>query len=275
MADAPEVGPSPEQVADIGRAGRREHPAVDLPDKDLAAVLRGRTLPQPLSDERAAEIFLAGACACGVAAAVDSLQSRYLDRIAQVLSRGRNPTLVEEAVQQTAAKILVARRGRPPEIADYSGAGPLGGWLRIVALRTLIRMEKQQNRALDPGGAGGDEGGVPVPAPDNPELAYLRKKYNAALEGALADAWEAMPPDVRLLLRLRYQDNVGIDGIAGMENIHRATAARRVRKAEEMLVLHARALLRERVQASDTEIDSVMRLIRSQIHLSARRIFRP
>jgi RNA polymerase sigma-70 factor (ECF subfamily) len=261
MVDAPEVGPSPGQLAQIERTGRSEFPGIDVPAAELAAVLRGRALPDDLADERAAEIYLAAACACGVAPAVVVLQTRYLDKIAQALTRGRNPSLVEEAVQQTCAKILVARRGRPPEISDFSGSGPLGGWLRIVTLRTLIRLEKQQNRALDP------SPDYAVPAPDNPELAYLRKKYSSALE-------EALSPDVRLLLRLRYQDNVGIDGIAGMENIHRATAARRLRKAEETLVDQARALLRERVRASDTEIDSVMRLIRSQIHLSARRIFR-
>ncbi|HKA86033.1 MAG TPA: sigma factor-like helix-turn-helix DNA-binding protein [Haliangiales bacterium] len=243
-------------------------PGTDVAIADLERLLVGRSLPE-LSEERAVEVFLAYACALGDEAAIGALDRRYLAGVARALQRGRSHEIVADAVQQLVATVLLPRRGRPPEIADFTGSGPLAGWLRIVALRILLRLERRDRRA-----APIDLARAPVPPPDDPEFAYLRRRYNAALQEALADAWSAMAPETRVLLRLRYRDGVGIDEIAAMENVHRATAARRLRRAEDLLTEQARALLRTRLGASDLDIDSMVRAIRSRIEISLSGIVR-
>ena len=42
---------------------------------------------------------------------------------------------VDEVKQGLRERLLV---GPPPRIAEYSGSGPLGGWLRVVSVRLAI-----------------------------------------------------------------------------------------------------------------------------------------
>jgi DNA-directed RNA polymerase specialized sigma24 family protein len=76
-------------------------------------------------------------------------------------------------------------------------------------------------------------------------------------------------------LRLRYTDHLGIDQVARITGGHRATVARRLRRAEEELVEHARRLLGERTGAADDDLASVLRVLRSQLDLSIAAVFGP
>ena len=256
-------------LARIAAAGARDFPQVRLDGDTMRRLLGARELPEGLDGERAAEVYLACACASGDSTAIGVLEERYLPRVQASLARGRSPALVEEALQQLLATVFVPRPGQDPEIADYTGAGPLGAWLRIVALRIMMRLEKKQKRAGELGSAV-----HAIPAPENPELDYLRRKYSVALQDALMEAWKQISSENQVLLRLRYNDNRSVDDIAEVENIHRATAARRVRKAEETLVGEARRILSERLGAPESDVNSMMQLIRSQLVISAGRIFR-
>lgn len=257
-------------IAHIGRAGRSEFPAVKLADAALGEFLAGREIPADLADDRAAEVYLACACARGDAGAIALLRDRYLARVEGSLRRGRSPALVEDALLQLLGTIFVARPGQAPEIGDFTGSGPLGAWLRIVALRILMRLERKQRQPPEMARAAA----AGLPTPESPEVAYLRRKYSAALQDALGEAWKTMSPENQVLLRLRYNDGRGIDDIAKVENIHRATAARRVRKAEESLIDEARRLLSAKLGASEPDVNSVLQLVRSQLQISVGRIFR-
>jgi RNA polymerase sigma-70 factor, ECF subfamily len=256
-------------IAHIGRAGRKEFPSVQLPDAALGAHLAGREVPADLAEERAAEVYLACACARGDAGAIALLRDRYLGRVEGSLRRGRSPALVEEAVLQLLGTIFVARPGQSPEIGDFTGSGPLGAWLRIVALRILMRLERKQRQLPEMARASAG-----LPTPESPEVAYLRRKYSAALQDALGEAWKTMSPENQVLLRLRYNDGRGVDDIAKVENIHRATAARRVKKAEESLIDEARRILSAKLGASENDVNSVLQLVRSQLQISVGRIFK-
>src|SRR5262249_56242917 len=139
--------------------------------------------------------------------AIAILGERYLAGVARALARGRNRDLVDEALQQLTATVLLPRPGRQPEILDFTGSGPLAGWLRIVALRIVLRLERKGRRAAPP-----EETARAVPLPEDPELAFIRRRYGAALQQALADAWSEIDAESRQLLRLRYRDGLGLDG---------------------------------------------------------------
>lgn len=264
-----ESDPHTDVLARIQRAGKETFAGIAMTGAQLEGLLRGRELEAEIGDARAAEVFLTCACAIGDPAAIRHLQQRYLSGVARSLLRGRNANLVEEALQQLTATMFLPRVGRPPEIADFAGSGPLSGWLRIATLRILLRLERRERRAVHDVPIEGT-----VAASMDPEVIYLRSRYGSALQNALVDAWNEMSPPARVLLRMRYTDNLGIDDIASSANIHRATAARRVKRAEETLVASARRLLRERLDADDGDINSVLRHIRSQINLSVSQIVR-
>jgi len=109
---------------------------------------------------------------------------------------------------------------------------------------------------------------------DDPELKYIRDRYGDAVQVALREAWLETEAEDRNLLRHRYVDGYGIDQIAAVHRVHRATAARRVHKAEEALVRAARKNLETRYRVVAKEMQSLLKLIRSQLLVSARTIFK-
>ena len=56
---------------------------------------------------------------------------------------GREPMFVDEVRQVLRTKLLVGD-GAPPKIADYSGRGPLDGWVRAAAVRAAIDLKRRE-----------------------------------------------------------------------------------------------------------------------------------
>ncbi|MGE3669169.1 MAG: transcriptional regulator, partial [Polyangiaceae bacterium] len=80
-------------------------------------------------------------------------------------------------------------------------------------------------------------------------------------------------PEQRNVLRAYYGQGSSIDVIAAGRGVHRATAARRVGQAREQLLSDTRRLLIAELKLSRSELESVMRLIQSQLHLTLSRVF--
>src|SRR6185369_4971546 len=84
-----------------------------------------------------ADLFLACACALGDARALALFEDRLMTQVPTHVARiDRSPAFADEVKAQLRDKLFVARDGAPPKIAHYSGRGPLGGWLRVTAIRT-------------------------------------------------------------------------------------------------------------------------------------------
>jgi RNA polymerase sigma-70 factor (ECF subfamily) len=263
-------------AARIAVEGRRAYPLVDLADDTIAAATASRDTDRELDGRAAAELYLAIGCAAGDDRALAELETSYLSEIRRVLERrSANPGHVDEVLQRLRATVLT-RRGRcgdrPAEIAAFTATGPLIGWLRIAALRILLRYEKGERRRRDPTAIEAIvDHALPVMA--DPERLLFKHSSSEALRRALTDAWTALDPDDRLRLRVRYGDGHGIDRIAALEGVHRATAARRVVRAEERLVAGARAVLRERLRLSDGELDSVLGVLTSRLDITLTSLF--
>lgn len=100
-------------------------------------------------------------------------------------------------------------------LTGYAGRGPLAGWLRVIAVRTVVDRRRRTGTAVD------DEliGGLAAPELD-PELAVLRRCYAAELAAAFTAACAELDPTALLLLRQRYLDGLGIDRLAALHGIH-------------------------------------------------------
>lgn len=226
-------------------------------DLDLAAAL---------ARVRAEDLYLACGCALREAAALEELEVDYLGRIGEVLARFREgEAFVEEVKGQTRDRLLYRE---PPKILEYGGRGSLARWLRAVVTRLAIDLRRQRQRRRD-----GDDALLETPAtgPD-PELQFLKGHYQELFREIFQDAMAALTAPERLLLRQHYLDGMSIDRLGALYQVHRGTAARRLAKARGRLLTETRQRFRERIGVQRTEFESLMRMVRSQLHLTLPRM---
>src|SRR5690606_39222617 len=111
---------------------QRRWPTIEVPVGAFAAHARerGHTAPSTL-EANAADFFLAFACGQSLPQALQLLEQQYLPRAREaLLRRGMPHAQVDEVLQNLRERLLVARDGARPRIADYDGRGPLTAWLR-------------------------------------------------------------------------------------------------------------------------------------------------
>src|SRR5262249_49485390 len=159
------------------------------------------------------------------------------------------------------AKLLVAEEGRAPKILDYSGRGPLAGWLRIAAIRTALDLTRRSGNERP---ASSTDALLEVPAAiEDPELEHIRARHRADFKAAFEAARRSLSKEDRNILRLHLVDGLNIDEIGGIFQVHRATAARWIARCREKVHDETRRLLVERLKIGDTELKSILGIVRS------------
>lgn len=220
----------------------------------------------------AGDVYLAIACSRGVPAALGAFEKRYIAEVPAFLSGLTDgAALSDEVAQKLRERLLVGDGQRPPQIAGYSGRGTLASWLRVAALRTASNLRRDEK--AEPGSASPRDAPETITSAD-PELSFLKERYRGAFEEALRDAFAALDPEERTLLRMRFLDGLNIDRLSAFFQIHRATAARRLAGARERLLAATMELLRGRLGVRGPELDSLLGLVRSQLQLSLRTLLR-
>lgn len=247
----------------IAREGRRAHPAVAV----AAAAIRAWVAAHPDAEAdalHAADVYLGIACLARAPEALEAFERDLAPLIPQALGRlDLSASQREDLTQQVRHKLLYAQ---DPRLARYGGRGGLDAWVRVVAIReghdALRRLRRElprddDARLLD----------AHVEHPDA-ELAFLKHRYRATLQEAMRAALAALEPRERNLLRYSYVDGLNVDALGRLHGIHRATAARWVASARGRLLAEARRELRQRLRVGDEELDSVVRLLGSQLDVS-------
>ena len=188
----------------------------------------------------------------------------HLAQLRPVLRRtGASATLIDELVAELPFELLAPREGAAPRLAAYAGRGPLVGWLRVVAVRNLVERKRRGGVQLD------DAVLDHLAASElGPELAVLRVSYRHELAAAVIAAVAALEPRHRLLLRQHYLDGLSIDRLAVLHGIHRATAARRLAGIRDELARAVRDRLMATLGVGVTTLDSIVRLVGSELELS-------
>jgi RNA polymerase sigma-70 factor (ECF subfamily) len=219
-----------------------------------------RTMP-------AADLYLAAACGDGDPAALAAFRDALVPAMRQALGKlGMTPAMIDEAVQRVLVMVFVGD-GKPPQIAEYGGRGTLRSWLRTIAVRTGRRM-----LGLESGVGTSDDELAELPAAvADPELALLRTRYADQVRRAFAAAFAALAERERNVLRQYYLDGLTIDQLAALYQVNRATTARWVAGARLAVVANTRRHLVAHGIAA-TEVDSIIRLVRSQLDVSVREI---
>jgi RNA polymerase sigma-70 factor (ECF subfamily) len=100
----------------------------------------------------------------------------------------------------------------------------------------------------------------------------MRARYAPQVRSSFAHAMTELTPRQRNVLRQYHIDGLTIDQLAVLYKINRATAARWVAGARLALVTATRDRLVAELALEPHEVDSVIRLVRSQLSLSVREL---
>ncbi|WIG92897.1 sigma-70 family RNA polymerase sigma factor [Myxococcus sp. SDU36] len=265
-------------LARLFQDGRAAWPSLPLSSEAFARHV-SRHVPERRSPEEylaglhGADLYLACACTEGVRGAVASFQERH-GATALAALRGRNvpPDARDELMQDFWEKLLVGQKGALAKVGDYSGRGPLGGWVRVAAVRAALNFLEQQRG--DPLRLGDAVDEVREPATADPELAFLKSHYRDEVCRALKDALAGLDADERNVLRLHFLDGLSTERIAAVYGVHRATVARWVSRGREALLRGTHQLLTERLRIGRGEVESLIGIVQSQLGLSLSSIFR-
>jgi len=232
--------------------------------------LGGPDLAAALATAPAADLLLAAACAEQEPTAHAAFDAILAEVDAAGASTRSARDLVDDVKQLLRVQLLVPKDGKPPGIIGYRGKGPLRGWVRITATRELIRHQRKRAREA-PSERPLDEA---IGDASDPLLAQLKAEYRTEFASALREAIAELGPEDRTLLRQQIVDQLSIDEIGAAFGVHRATAARWLQRARGALVTATRGRLAARLKLSVDEVDSVIRLVQSQLDASVIRYLR-
>lgn len=243
-------------------------PGAHLGRLDFVRWLSDRCGPSELGDIRADDLWLACAAASGDAVAVRTLMGAYIAPLGDTLGRaGISEAARAEVLQQLLTDLVVAAPPAEPKIAGYRGQGDLGAWLRVIALRTARRQRGRDARDAE----------LPHAAPDvsalgDAELSYLKEKYTREYKAAIEVAFANLARRDRNLLRFSLIDQLSIDQLGAIYHQHRSTVARNLQRIRRELVEATRANLESRLGVGRAELDSIAKLVESQLDLTLPRL---
>jgi RNA polymerase sigma-70 factor (ECF subfamily) len=255
------------RLAAVEQAARAAWPGVDAGEGFVAYLAArwpdGATLDEWIAAAHASDLWLACACARGAQGAIAAFDRVHLGAVADYLARSRpDQAFVEDVRQSLREKLFV---GDARKIEEYSGRGPLGGWVRVMAVRAAIDLRRRRGERVP------DLRGERPHAID-PELGYLADRYRGHVEDAFRGALVALDGEQRTLLRMHFVDGVTLDELARLKKLHRATIARRLQTARQAILDETRRHLRERLSLSTEELASLVQLVRSQLEVSVARL---
>jgi RNA polymerase sigma-70 factor (ECF subfamily) len=258
--------------AKIARAvadARIAWPALSIGDAHAHAYFKERVLASDDPDAaiaklHASDLYVACACATNDSRAMAAFDEKFLTSVSTFVSQiDSSAAFADEVRQELREKLFVPKDSGKPKILEYTGRGPLGGWLRVSSVRTALNMRRGRKNHVD-----ADEGpALSSPSPD-PELDYLKHRYRLELREAFQNTLSSLDADERSVLRMHYLDGLNIDEIGAAYKVHRSTVARWIATAREKMLAETRRIMSERLRLSGPEVDSVIGLVRSQLDVS-------
>ena len=256
--------------------GRATWPQLAV-DATAVVAFVGRQATAELADAaldglRPGDLYLACACALQAPGAIAAFDRDFMREVDIALARMRvGAPRLSDIKQLVRQRLFVGggTAGQPTsagKIAEYGGRGDLRRWVRSVAVRTCLNELRRGKREV----LVDDDQLIAqhAIASDDPELEYMKRTYANEFRVAFGEALGQLGAREQTLLRYHHVDGLNIDEIGAIYRIHRVTAFRWLEKAKELLVRATLDTLRARLKLPASELDSVLRMIRSQIHLS-------
>lgn len=257
--DAGTVAPALHRIVE---GARSTYPGVILDDATFGRHLGDRVgsdqpVVETLSRLRSTDLFLACACLQGDDAAVNVFEKDFLKPAAAALVRsGQSAADADDAAQELSERLFVTGC----KLREYSGLGSLSGWTRISLARQHAGLLRRKRAAA----AAATDESLEIARVD-PDLAVLRRRYAGTFQHAFQEAFGRLAAEQRNILRLHFVDGLNLDGMAPMLRMSRATAGRRMLEAKRALLAHLVALAGERLEATPSEVASLLTVVRSTL----------
>jgi RNA polymerase sigma-70 factor (ECF subfamily) len=215
------------------------------------------------------DVWLAAGCIDGDAAAIACFDATVSHAVARSLRGASAPgESVDDLQQRLRVRLFVGDAGRTPAIASYGGRGSLVAWVRVMATRMRIDAERKASDVAMPSLGGAEAATIA----NDPELAYLAAHCREAFAAAFRTAFDVLTPRQRNMLRMHLVGGISATAIAQVYAVHAASAKRWLADARAQLVLGVESELRKRLGADTRELESVLRLVRSRLEISVRRL---
>jgi RNA polymerase sigma-70 factor, ECF subfamily len=262
-----------DRLAAMFDAGRAAFPDVrlDAPTylRHLAVILDTPDRPVTLDALQAADLYLACACAHGEPNAVAIFERDFITTLdAPLRATGLDAHAVDDVRQRVREQLLVVSDEHVPGIASYRGRGQLRSWLRAVAVRQAMMHFRGRRETPVDDSTFADLAEVKADA----QLAPWKHTYAAAFREAFAKAIADLSEHDRTLLRQHHLDQLTIDELATLYKTSRASAARWVAQARASLLERVRMRMIQKLAISGDELDSALRMARSQLDVSIHRL---
>lgn len=210
-------------------------------------------------------VLLALGCVAGHAQAIAVFHERHGAEIDVALERlGLEPGVAGDVKSAVLEKLLTAPSLR---LSQYRGQGPLSSWVKAVATREALSVQRTAARRRSLLDAAGD-----AITPADPELAFLKQHYRAAFRHAFGAALAGLSEEDKLVLRYRFVDGLTLPQLAAACGVHRATAARRLATLRGRLFDDTKAHMVATLSVADDELASILRLIQSNFEVSMRQL---
>jgi RNA polymerase sigma-70 factor (ECF subfamily) len=248
---------------------------------------------------RPGDLYLTCACARRVAGALEKFERLFGAELARIAHRFERPGLpADDLIQLLRAKLFTTpSRSAPqarstttffednscaagdggrapdarPRIAMYTGQGFLQNWLRVTATRTFIDCGRVNPELPEIPIRNELVAVLPEPKGD-PELALLKREHMTHFKASFAEAVAALDAADRLLLKQHLVERLTIDQLGALYHLHRASAARRIAKARDALLVATRIALARRLGLPPERLASVLELVASRLEASIERL---
>ena len=253
----------------IVAAAHAAWPSVEQPAERFVCYLAARVprdgeIADALRAMRTDDLYLACACASADPTALKAFDGAFGRDLGGALASLRlRSAEIDDLAQVLRTRFFVGLDGTP-RILDYAGRGRLRSWVRAAATRAGLNHIEARRPEIPIDDGLFDR----VASTGDPELDHLKRRYRAEFRRAFEAALAALAPRDHTLLAQSFVDELSIDQIGVIHGVHRATAARWVVKAREALLAGTRANLRSLLDVDRFQIDSIMRLIASQLEAS-------
>ena len=253
--------------------GQTTWPAVHVSATDFAAHLTQHLGISPEAaaslEARAADLYLAVGAARGDATAISVIDRTCIAQVDAALHGMVSPSEIDDLKQQLRQRLFVGTNGSP-KLLDYAGRGELRAWVRASAVRaaiSVLRSQKREHVHRQDLWMAAPEIGV------DPTIEHLRPRLQAEFRAAFEAALGSLETRERNLLKHHFLDGLSAEELAALYRVHRATAFRWLTRARERLLSQTRQVLADRLSLRHSELDSIMRLVDSQLEISVVRLF--
>ncbi len=217
-----------------------------------------------LSQLHVEDMYLAWALGTNDRSAFARFEREFLARLALQVASGQRE-IRADLEQNVRTRLFIASGDSPARIHQYSGRGPFGAWLRMVGKRAALDLLRAR------GAAPARELDSPNLATD-PELDYLKLRYASDFKTALEHALLGLDARQVTLLKLSFIEQVSAAAVGVMYGVSGRTVQRWLAELRQTVLTRTREGLKARLALSPSELDSLLGLMQSQLHVTLQRV---